>query len=53
MLLRHGDRGQGGADLGGPKVRVLDQLADSLNPEVLDIQVVCLQDDLPGTLVSK
>ena len=49
ILLRHRDRGQGGADLGGPKVRVLDQLADSLHPEVLDIQVACLQDDLGGT----
>ena len=45
-LLRHRERRKGGADLGGPKVRVLDQLADSLHPEVLDIQVVCLQDDL-------
>ena len=45
-LLRHRERGQGGADLGGPKVRVLDQLADFLYPNVLGVKIVCLQDDL-------
>ena len=45
-LLRHRERGQGGADLGGPKVRVLDQLADFLHPDVLRVKIVRLQDDL-------
>ena len=46
VLLRHRQRRQGGADLGGPKAGILHQLADFLNPEVLRIQIVCLQDDL-------
>ena len=45
-LLRHCQRRQGSTDLGGPKIRILDQLADFLHPDVLRIQIVCLQDDL-------
>ena len=45
-LLRHCQRRQGSADLGGPKIRILDQLADFLHPDVLRVKIVRLQDDL-------
>ena len=46
VLLRGGQRRKRGSDLGGPKVRVLDQLADFLHPDVLRVKIVRLQDDL-------